>query len=171
MSLDDAASAARSPEGNLGYLFRVAYQSFRRQLEAELVRHGLTVPEYSALSAFDVCAQLSSAELARLLEVTPQTMNTLVHELLSRSLLERELRPTRGKTLLLRLTRRGRRLLDSATKTVRAVESSALNEREPSEQHIIKAWLSELARGVRTPVGLNVPGASGSPLAPGAESR
>jgi DNA-binding MarR family transcriptional regulator len=146
MSLDDAANAARSPNGNLGYLFRVAYQNFRRRLESSLAGHGLTVPEYSALSAFDSKAQMSSAELARLLDVTPQTMNTLVHGLLGRSLLSRERRPSQGKTLLLRLSPRGRRLLDTATETVRSVEAASLNERGAREQRAIKAWLSDLAR-------------------------
>ncbi len=146
MSFDDATQAARSPDGNLGYLFRLAYQGFRRRLETALARHGLTVPEYSALSAFHTRSQLSSADLARLLEVTPQTMNAVVHELLARSLLEREQQPSRGKTLLLRPSRRGRRLLNTATDTVRSIESAALNGREASEQHHIKTWLSELAR-------------------------
>jgi DNA-binding MarR family transcriptional regulator len=146
VSLDDIAHAARGPDGNLGYLFRLAFQAFRRELEAALARHRLTVPEYSALSAFDAQTELSSAQLARLLEVTPQTMNTLVHELLHRSLLARESRPSHGKTLLLRLSPRGRRLLTAATKTVRSVENAALNDRDPKEQRIIKAWLSELAR-------------------------
>lgn len=146
MSLEDEANAARSPEGNLGYLFRVAYQNFRRRLESALAGHGLTVPEYSALSAFDARPQMSSAELARLLDVTPQTMNILVHELLGRSLLSRERRPSQGKTLLLRLSPRGRRLLDAATETVRSVEAAALNERGTREQRTIKTWLSALAR-------------------------
>lgn len=146
MSLDEAANAARSPDGNLGYLFRVAYQNFRRRLESALAGHGLTVPAYSALSAFDARPQMSSAELARLLDVTPQTMNTLVHELLGRSLLTRERRPSQGKTLLLRLSPRGRRLLDIATDTVRSVEAAALDERGVREQRTIKTWLSALAR-------------------------
>jgi DNA-binding MarR family transcriptional regulator len=146
MSLDDAANAARGPDGNLGYLFRIAYQNFRRRLESSLAGHELTVPEYSALSAFDARPQLSSAELARLLDVTPQTMNTLVHGLLGRSLLSRERRPSQGKTLLLRLSPRGRRLLDTATETVRGVEAASLNERGAREQRAIKAWLSDLAR-------------------------
>jgi DNA-binding MarR family transcriptional regulator len=146
MSLDDAANAARGPDGNLGYLFRVAYQNFRRRLESALAGHGLTVPEYSALSAFDAQPQMSSAELARLLDVTPQTMNTLVHELLGRSLLSRERRPRHGKTLLLRLSPRGRRLLDTATEAVRSVEATSLNERGAREQRAIKTWLSDLAR-------------------------
>jgi DNA-binding MarR family transcriptional regulator len=147
MSVDDTANASRSPQGNLGYLFRVAYQGFRRRLEAALASHGLTVPEYSVLSAFDARAQMSSAELARLLDVTPQTMNALVHELLDRSLLRREQHPSRGRTLLLRLSPRGRRLLDSATETVRRVENAALDGRDSAELRTIKAWLSGLARG------------------------
>jgi DNA-binding MarR family transcriptional regulator len=142
---DDDAQVARSPDGNLGYLFRVAYQVFRRRLAVALRRHELTVPEYSALSAFITRSEMSSAELARLLEVTPQTMNTLVHGLVARSLLQRESRPTRGKTLLLRLSENGQRLLDAATETVRSVESAALHERGPGERQNITAWLSELA--------------------------
>jgi DNA-binding MarR family transcriptional regulator len=143
---DYDAQAARSPNGNFGYLFRVAYQVFRRRLAEALKRHGLTVPEYSALSAFNTGAQMSSAELARLLDVTPQTMNTLVHGLVDRSLLEREPHPSRGVTLLLRLSESGQQLLDAATQTVRSVESAALQERGPAERQNIKAWLSDLAR-------------------------
>ncbi len=138
--------AARGPDGNVGYLFRLAYQAFRRRLETALVDHGLTVPQYSALSAFDARAELSSAELARLLDVTPQTMNIVVHELLGRSLLRRQQRPNRGKTLLLRLTPQGRRLLDAATGTVRGIERAALRSRSAGEQRVIKQWLSDLAR-------------------------
>ena len=55
-------------------------------------------------------------------------------------------RPNRGKTLLLRLTPQGRRLLDAATGTVRGIERAALRSRSAGEQRVIKQWLSDLAR-------------------------
>jgi DNA-binding MarR family transcriptional regulator len=140
-----AKAGARGENGNLGYLFRLAHQAFRRRLEIALLDHELTVPEYSALSAFDLRREVSSAELARILEVTPQTMNAVVHQLLGRSLLRREKAAGRGKALMLRLSAQGRRRLDAATKSVRAVERAALGARSASEQRLIKRWLSELA--------------------------
>jgi DNA-binding MarR family transcriptional regulator len=88
---------------------------------------------------------VSSAELARILDVTPQTMNSVVHELLGRSLLRREQPAGRGKALMLRLSPQGRRRLDAATKAVRRVERAALGGRSASEHRTIKRWLAELA--------------------------
>ena len=138
-------AGARGENGNLGYLFRLAHQAFRRRLEIALLDHELTVPEYSALSAFDLRAEVSSAELARILDVTPQTMNAVVHDLLGRSLLRREKATGRGKALKLRLSPQGRRRLDAATDSVRRVERASLTGRSAAEQRTIKRWLSELA--------------------------
>jgi hypothetical protein len=38
-------TAARSPDGNLGYLFSVAYQAFRGRLAEALATYRLTVPQ------------------------------------------------------------------------------------------------------------------------------
>ena len=135
----------RGPEGNLGYLFRLAHQGFRSGLEAALAPCGLSVPQYGALSVFDSAPELSSAELARLADVTPQTMNTLVHHLVERGLLNRRPHPTHGKVVVLHLSRGGRRLLDKATPRVRAVEYAALGSLNEHETRIVTAWLSEVA--------------------------
>jgi DNA-binding MarR family transcriptional regulator len=116
-------------------------------METALAAHQLTVGQYSALSAFDLHRQLSSAALARLLDVTPQTMNAVVHDLVGRSLIEREPQPSHGRTLLLQLSPAGRCILDSATETVRVVENTTFGGPGRGQERVVKSWLAELAGG------------------------
>jgi len=138
-------AATRGTADNLGFRFRLAHQAFRHALTDALAPYELTVPQYGALSAFDTAAEMSSAELARLAAVTPQTMNTLVHQLVKRNLLKRRAHPTHAKVIILHLSRRGRRLLDQATPEVRAIEHAALNEINDHDAHVVNTWLASVA--------------------------
>jgi DNA-binding MarR family transcriptional regulator len=138
---DSDPAATRGSGDNLGFRFRLAHQAFRRALTDALAPYELTVPQYGALSAFDTAAEMSSAELARLAAVTPQTMNALVHQLVKRSLLERRGHPTHAKVVVLHLSRRGRRLLDQATPKVRATEHAALDEINDHDAQVVNTWL------------------------------
>lgn len=146
MEPNDIATAVRSPEGNLGFLFRVAYQAFRDQLADALKGHDLTAPQYSALSAFEVSAEMSSADLARVLDVSAQAGHTTARQLVDMGLLEQVPKPLRGRTLILSLTSRGRTTLAGATAAVRTVESEALHAHSPRDQLLIKTWLAHLAK-------------------------
>lgn len=141
----DAESRISSPGGanaSLGYLFRVAHQAFRRSLETALAPHGLSVAQYSALSLFRVRPELTSADLARLADVTPQSMNLVVQQLVEHGLLERHPHPDHGRMLMLRPTARGRRLLDEATAPVREVERATLTGLSADEAAVVRRWLS-----------------------------
>ena len=98
------------PEANLGYLFRLAYQRFRAALDAALEDLGLSAQEYVILSVFETRPELSTSELARITQVTRQTMHTAVLALETAGLLER--RPRNQRVVLVGLTRRGRTALD-----------------------------------------------------------
>src|SRR3954447_21316574 len=112
------------PEANLGYLFRLAHQRFRNALEDGLGDLGLSAQEYVILSVFETRPELSSSELARITQVTRQTMHTAVLALESAGLLER--RPENQRVVLVRPTQRGRETLAAATERVRAIERTAL---------------------------------------------
>ena len=77
------------PDANLGYLFRLAYQRFRALLESELGDLGLSAQEYGILSVFETRPELSTSELARISQVTRQTMHTSVLSLEAAGLIER----------------------------------------------------------------------------------
>jgi DNA-binding MarR family transcriptional regulator len=131
------------PEANLGYLFRLAHQRFRAALEDELQDLGLSAQEYVILSVFETKPELSSSELARITQVTRQTMHAAVLELEKAGLLERRRRNQR--VVLLRPTRRGRQILDAATERVRAVERTALAGRSSNEERLVRTWLADIA--------------------------
>jgi DNA-binding MarR family transcriptional regulator len=137
------AAPVPGPDANLGYLFRLAHQRFQAALEEELRDLGLSAHEYGVLSVFATRSELSTSELARIAQVTRQTMHAAVVKLERAGLLARRARNQR--TVLLRLTKRGRDLLAAATERVRAVESTVLAGLSRSDERAVRTWLAAVA--------------------------
>ncbi len=134
---------APRPDADLGYLFRLAHQRFRALLDGELEDLGLSAQEYGILSVFQTRPELSASELARISQVTRQTMHTSVLSLVAAGLVERSARNQR--VVLLRLTRRGRERLETAMRRVRAVEHAALADLSHEDERTVRAWLADVA--------------------------
>ena len=131
------------PDADLGYLFRLAHQRFRALLDSELEDLGLSAQEYGILSVFGTRPELSTSELARISQVTRQTMHTSVLSLEAAGLVERSARNQR--VVLVRPTTRGRQCLQTATRRVRAVERAALAGLSRQDERTVRAWLASLA--------------------------
>jgi DNA-binding MarR family transcriptional regulator len=139
----------RQPDANLGYLFRLAHQRFRALLDSELGDLGLSAQEYGILSVFATRPELSTSELARISQVTRQTMHTSVLSLEAAGLVERSARNQR--VVLVRPTTRGRKCLAMATLRVRAVEHAALADLSREDERTVRAWLATLAAMTTNP--------------------
>jgi DNA-binding MarR family transcriptional regulator len=137
------------PDANFGYLFRLAHQRFRALLESELEDLGLSAQEYGILSVFETRPELSTSELARISQVTRQTMHTSVLSLEAAGLVERRARNRR--VVLMHLTTRGRECLQAATRRVRGVEHAALADLSREDQGTVRAWLANLAAMTASP--------------------
>src|SRR6195256_2193023 len=111
--MSDALTNSPGPEANLGYLFRLAHQRFRAALGDALEELGLSAQEYVILSVFETRPELSTSELARITQVTRQTMHTSVLGLENAGLLER--RPKNQRVVLVRPTKQGLKTLTAAT--------------------------------------------------------
>ena len=135
-------TSGSKPEANLGYLFRLAHQRFRTMLEEALLDLGLSAQEYVILSVFETRPELSTSELARITQVTRQTMHTAVVELETAGLIER--RSKNQRVVLVRPTRQGRTTLAAATDRVRAVEDAALAGLSYAEECVVRTWLANL---------------------------
>src|SRR5689334_5151373 len=146
-SLTRSARPLPGTDANLGYLFRLAHQRFRALLDDELEDIGLSALEYGILSVFETRAELSTSELARVTQVTRQTMHPVILRLESAGLLERRARNQR--VVLLRPTPRGRNVLRTATRRIRAVERAAFAGLSQSDEATVRAWLARLAETVR----------------------
>jgi DNA-binding MarR family transcriptional regulator len=131
------------PDADLGYLFRLAHQRFRALLDSELEDLGLSAQEYGILSLFETRPELSTSELARISQVTRQTMHTSILSLETAGLVERSARNQR--VVLVRPTAHGRKCLETATRRVRTVEHAALADLSREDERTIRAWLARLA--------------------------
>jgi DNA-binding MarR family transcriptional regulator len=132
-----------TPEANLGYLFRLAHQRFRALLDDELEDIGLSAQEYAILSLFETRAELSTSEVARITQVTRQTMHPAILGLESEGLLERTARNQR--VVLLRSTKQGRKALREATERIRGAERAAFAGMSEHDEATVRAWLARLA--------------------------
>ena len=141
--MSDALTSHPEPEANLGYLFRLAHQRFRATLEEALQDLGISTQEYLVLSVFESRSELSTSELARITQVTRQTMHAAVLELETAGLIER--RAKNQRVVLVRATKRGRRTLAAATDRVRAVEQAALAGLSRSQEGVVRSWLADIA--------------------------
>ena len=130
-------------DANLGYLFRLAHQRFRALLDGELEDLGLSAQDYGILSVFETRPELSTSELARISQVTRQTMHTSILSLETAGLVERSARNQR--VVLVRPTTQGRKCLQAATRRVRAVERAALADLSHTDERIVREWLASLA--------------------------
>lgn len=139
----EALAKPPQPDANLGYLFRLAHQRFRSVLDEALRPSAMSTQEYVILSVFETRPELSTSELARITQVTRQTMHDAVLGLETLGLLER--RPKNQRVVLVRPTRRGRKALESATQRVRAVERAALSGLSPHDEQSVRLWLSRVA--------------------------
>ena len=141
--LTTSAPPLPRPDADLGYLFRLAHQRFRTLLDSELEDLGLSAQDYGILSVFGTRPELSTSELARISQVTRQTMHTSVLSLEAAGLVERSARNQR--VVLVRPTNRGRTCLATAMRRVRAVEHAALAGLSREEERTVRAWLAGLA--------------------------
>ena len=130
-------------EANLGYLFRLAHQRFLAALDEQLRDLGLTAQEYGILSVFGTRPELSTSDLARIAQVTRQTMHAAIVRLETAGWLER--RAENRRVVLLRLTKQGRATLKPATKRVRALERSALSGLGGKQERVVRNWLAGVA--------------------------
>lgn len=76
--------------------------------------HGLTPTQFGVLVCLRDGDDLTKAELARAVLVTPQSMDPLIESLLSRGLVDRDGPPGRGRAAGIRITEPGGELVDRA---------------------------------------------------------
>ena len=103
-ALTRSARPLPPPDADFGYLFRLAYQRFRALLDSALEDIGLSAQDYGILSVLGTRSELSTSELARISQVTRQTMHTSVLSLEAAGLVERSARNQR--VVLVRPTKR-----------------------------------------------------------------
>jgi DNA-binding MarR family transcriptional regulator len=120
-------SIAAHYEFVLALALKRAQHAFRTRVDASLRPFGLTAPQFAILNAVASDAGVSSAELARVAFVTPQTMQGIMSNMIRSDLLLRTPHPKNKRLLCTELTTKGRRVLAQAGRVVRSVELQLVN--------------------------------------------
>jgi DNA-binding MarR family transcriptional regulator len=94
-----AATAAR---------LRVAIGAFKRRVQETAAEGDLSAPQLTALSRLDRIGPMTTAELARREQITPQAMGATIASLEQRGLVARNPDPADARRFILALTRDGR---------------------------------------------------------------
>jgi len=146
MSQDDAGIDL---ETSLGYLLKQASSALRAAMEEVLRPLGMTITHYSCLELLAQRPGMSNSELARGAFVTRQTMNVLLQGLERDGYVTRPAQATVGKVLPARLTPRGRRSLEKASRAVRSVEDRMLAGLTETERSAAFRILRSMIRSLR----------------------
>jgi DNA-binding MarR family transcriptional regulator len=128
----------------LGYLLHRAMATLRPEVAAALSPLGLTLPEFVCMRMLSMSPGLSSAELARLANVSPQAMNTVLHRLENAQAVTRPASVASGRALPASLTADGRAQLRRAEAAVREADARVLAKLSAAEQQEFKRMLGAL---------------------------
>jgi DNA-binding MarR family transcriptional regulator len=134
----------------VGHQLKRAQQALRTAMDEGLRAHGITTPQYAALTALEADEPLSGAELARRCFVTAQTMNAILVGLERGRLVERTPNAAHGRVIDARLTKRGRATLDDAHQTVSVIEERMLSKMTAGGRRRLNETLCQLVENLRT---------------------
>ncbi|RFZ40092.1 MarR family winged helix-turn-helix transcriptional regulator [Mycobacterium marinum] len=135
---------SQAEEAPLGFLLYRAAAVLRPEVSTALNPLGLTLPEFVCLRILSASPGLSSAELARHTNVTPQAMNTVLRKLEEVGAVSRPASVPSGRALPATLTAPGRALLKRAEVVVRGADDRILAKLTPAEQREFKRMLEML---------------------------
>ena len=135
----------RGVEGHLGYLVRQASGMVRLALERALADLDVTPPQFTVLTMIVAYPGLSSADLARLTFLTPQTITVIVRNLQRGGAIEKTAHAGHGRILQLTATARGMALLKRCRVRVAEVESRLAGLLGRDEERTVRRWLSAVA--------------------------
>jgi DNA-binding MarR family transcriptional regulator len=137
----------RGEEGHIAYLLRQAHSAVRLEIEQSLADLGVTQPQFLIMTLVNAYPGCSSADLARLAMLTPQTISLIVANLERDERLTRQISPAHGRVQQLFLTAGGKELVAHCRERTQVIEAQLLAGLSPDDEQIIRRWLVAIATG------------------------
>jgi DNA-binding MarR family transcriptional regulator len=141
----------RSSQSILNLVKQVQYKAYVR-LESVFQPLGVTAVQFRILMTLSSRPGLSSAELARLYDVKPQTMIKQIALLEAKRLIGRRTSPANKRLLELTLTEEGMACLRQCEAGALAMERTLLEPLDATEQAHLRDMLSRLLASMREPI-------------------
>jgi DNA-binding MarR family transcriptional regulator len=144
-SLPAIGEGKRGEQGYMGYLLRQAAAAHRLRMERILAEQSVTLPQFLVLTMLAAYPGASSADLARLSLLTPQTLSVIIANLLKSNAITRQPHPVHGRIQMLNITPSGQSLLTRCRERVRPYEAALTDGFSDEEEKIIRRWLVAVA--------------------------
>lgn len=138
-----------TPPMRLTYLIGQLDRIVSRRLSERLAEHGLTLPQYTALSVLRARGRSSNAQLAERSFITPQSANEVVKTMEANGWVMREADPLNRRVVLLRLTEAGMALLEQCDAAADRVEHAMLDDLDESAAQTLRTLLHASVRNLR----------------------
>lgn len=135
----------RGESGHLGYLLRQAAGGFRLRLERDLADLDVTQPQFVVMTMIAAYPGVSNADLARLAMQTPQTLSTIIANLLRAGVVSRRPHAVHGRIQQLQMTEAGTRLLAQCRNRVARLEAELQGDLSAAEEQTLRRWLVKAA--------------------------
>ncbi len=139
-----APTSARLP-----YLIGRTDRIVKRRLGEALAPHGLTVPQFTALSVLHARGSLSNAQLAERSFMSPQSANEVVKTMEARGWVTRTPDPTHGRIVMLGLTDEALALLALCDEAVSRLEAEMLQGIDAAHAELLHDLLLQCGRNLR----------------------
>ncbi|HEY2446807.1 MAG TPA: MarR family transcriptional regulator [Rhizomicrobium sp.] len=149
--LPKVGEAKRGPQGYLTYLLRQANAAVRLALDRALASEGMTYPQQAALTIIRAYEAISSADLARLAMLTPQTVTGIVRALEERGAITKLPDPVHGRILRLAVTEEGRELNKRCRALTAPIEAGLKARLDSRHEQALRAWLVGIAESFAEP--------------------
>lgn len=133
----------------VGYLVYRVERRLRARLDEELRLHGVSTPEYTALSLLRERDGLSCAQLARWALVTPQAMNLVISALERRKLVRRRPDPKHRRVLRASVTAKGLELLGRCDHAVDRIEADMVGDLPSETVETVRDALTACAHALK----------------------
>ena len=137
----------RGEEGYLGYLLRQATHANTLRIERALTDLAVTVPQFGVMTMVNAYPGCSSADLARLVMQTPQTLSVVVANLEKAGWIVRSPHPVHGRVQQLALTEAGKAVHATCRERVRQIETKISAPLSTEEEAVVRRWLVSVALG------------------------
>jgi DNA-binding MarR family transcriptional regulator len=144
--MTDAKDDGTSPELTLPHLIKWVEMAVRAHAERALRGMAVSGSQLFALVLLRERGEATSAELARMMRLTPQAMTTLLRSLRDEGYIERRTDSAHGRRLLMQLTPKGCRILAQVHELTPSIEDDVLDGFTVDERITLKRLLARIAR-------------------------
>jgi DNA-binding MarR family transcriptional regulator len=127
------------------YLIKAVDVAIRSMADPLLKEYGLTMAQYTVLSLAGARTDLSSADIARRLSQTPQSVNEVIMHLERSGLVSRVEDAENRRVLRVRVTAAGRRTLSRCGKVIDGLEGDLLEGVSASDLNRLRSLLQKIA--------------------------